>query len=81
MSFVQFQIILGVLILMVLVGALDCMRYVSCFVLAVVSGHVMSFHLFTHILQGCVNGPGASTWLPQCQWSNPEEYGLKSMCA
>ena len=30
---------------------------------------------FTHILQGCFTGTGAIARLPQCQWSNPEEYG------
>ena len=30
---------------------------------------------FTHILQGYFTGTGAITWLPQCQWSNPEKYG------
>ena len=30
---------------------------------------------FTHILQGYFTGTGAIIWLPQCQWSNPEEYG------
>ena len=29
---------------------------------------------FIPILQGCFTGIGAITWLPQCQWSNPEEY-------
>ena len=28
-----------------------------------------------HILQGCFTGTGAIIWLPQCQWSNPEECG------
>ena len=31
---------------------------------------------FTHILQGYFTGTGAIKWLPQCQWSNPEEYGV-----
>ena len=31
---------------------------------------------FTHILQGYFTGTGAILWLPQCQWSNPEGYGL-----
>ena len=31
---------------------------------------------FTHILQDCFTGTGAIIWLPQCQWSNPEEYEL-----
>ena len=30
---------------------------------------------FTHILQGYFAGTGAIGWLPQCQQSNPEEYG------
>ena len=25
--------------------------------------------------QGCFTGTGAILWLPQCQWSNPEEWG------
>ena len=29
----------------------------------------------THILQCCFTGTGAIKRLPQCQWSNPEEYG------
>ena len=32
--------------------------------------------LFSHILQDCFIGTGAIFWLPQCQWSNPERYGL-----
>ena len=28
----------------------------------------------THILQGYFTGTGAILGLPQCQWSNPEEY-------
>ena len=24
---------------------------------------------------GCITGTGAITWLPQCQWSNPELHG------
>ena len=31
--------------------------------------------VFPHILQGCFTGTGSIVWLPQCQWSNPEEYG------
>ena len=34
--------------------------------------------LFPHILQGYFTGTGAIRWLPQCQWSNPGEYGNKS---
>ena len=30
---------------------------------------------FTHLFQGYINGTGAIMWLPQCHWSNPEEYG------
>ena len=29
---------------------------------------------FTHIVQGCFNGAGPIARLPQCQWSNPDEY-------
>ena len=29
----------------------------------------------THILQGYFTGTGAIIWLPQCQWSNPEDKG------
>ena len=29
---------------------------------------------FTHFLQGYFTGTGAIIGLPQCQWSNPEEY-------
>ena len=28
---------------------------------------------FTHNLQDSFTGTGAITWLPQCQWSNPED--------
>ena len=28
---------------------------------------------FTHILQGYFTGTGAIIWLPQWQWSDPEE--------
>ena len=34
-----------------------------------------SCHTSIHILQGCFTGIGAVIWLPQWQWSNPEEYG------
>ena len=34
-----------------------------------------SHDVFTHILQGCFTGSGAIIWLPQCQWSNPEDMG------
>ena len=30
---------------------------------------------FTHLLQGYFTGIGAIVGLPQCQWSNPEEFG------
>ena len=33
-----------------------------------------SCNTFTHILQGCFPGTGATT-LSQCQWSNPKRYG------
>ena len=38
--------------------------------------HFMSdlFISFTNILQGCFIGTGAIIWLPQCHWSNSEEY-------
>ena len=36
---------------------------------------VDSYHPFSHILQGYFTGTGA-IMLPQCQWSNPEGYGL-----
>ena len=29
---------------------------------------------FSYILQGYFTGTGAISWLPQCQWSNPEGY-------
>ena len=32
---------------------------------------------FTHILQDYLTSTGAVERLPQCQWSNPEEYGQK----
>ena len=34
-----------------------------------------SIWLCTHVPQGYFTGTGAIIWLPQCQWSNPEEYG------
>ena len=36
---------------------------------------MVSWDEVTHILQGCITGNGAITWLPQCHWSNPEGYG------
>ena len=30
--------------------------------------------VFTQVLPGCFTVTGAIIWLPQCQWSNPEEY-------
>ena len=33
---------------------------------------------FTHIRQGDFTGTGAIIRLPQCHWSNPEEYGQTS---
>ena len=30
---------------------------------------------FTHIVQVCYTCIGAIIWLPQCQWSIPEQYG------
>ena len=30
---------------------------------------------FAHTLQGCFVGTGAIIWLPQCQQSDPDEYG------
>ena len=36
-------------------------------------GFVLNY--FNHILQGCFTWTGAIIWLPQCQWSSPEEYG------
>ena len=35
---------------------------------------VDSCNSFTHILHGYFTGTGAILWLPQCQWSNHEEY-------
>ena len=32
-------------------------------------------NLNLNILQGHFTDTGAITWLPQCQWSNPEGYG------
>ena len=37
-----------------------------------------SWHLFIHILHGCVTGTGAIIWLPQCQWRNHKGYGWKT---
>ena len=35
---------------------------------------------FTHIFQGYFTGIGAIKWLPQYQWSNPEDHvTLKDM--
>ena len=33
------------------------------------------FNPFTLISQGCCTGTGATVWLPQRQWSCPDEYG------
>ena len=30
---------------------------------------------FAHVLQGYFTGIGAIIWLPQCLWSDPDEYG------
>ena len=47
-----------------------------CFSFANIS---LSIHLMTyHIIQGSFTATGAIIRLPQCQWSNPEGYGLKS---
>ena len=45
-----------------------------CYTLCSVSVHFV----FTHILQGYFTGTGAILGLPQCQWSNHEEYELIS---
>ena len=46
-----------------------------CFVF--LSNILMDLHAaFTHILQDYFTGTVAIIWLPQCQWSNPEIYGL-----
>ena len=45
----------------------------SCFVVFC-CGSVTN--VFNRILQGCFTGTGAIIGLPQCQWSNPEGYGL-----
>ena len=34
-----------------------------------------SCEALTHLLQDCSTGTGAIIWLPQCWWSNSEEYG------
>ena len=34
---------------------------------------------FTHISQGYFHGTGAIMWLPQCQGSDPEEYGWSDL--
>ena len=54
---------------------LTAMRY-SCVVITLYPFVLDSHNLFTHILQGYFTGTGAIIWLPQCQWSNPEGYGL-----
>ena len=43
-----------------------------CFVYVII--FMISCNLIAHNLQGCLIGAGAIIWLPQCQWSNPEEY-------
>ena len=43
--------------------------FAVCFILHLVLADI------THILQGYFTGTGAIIWLPQYQWSNPEEYG------
>ena len=40
-----------------------------------IGGSLDSCDLFTHIVQGYSTGTGAILWLPQCQWSNLEQYG------
>ena len=47
---------------------------VVCIVMMVISSGLGDLcDTLRHILQGCFTDTGA--WLPQCQWSNPEEYG------
>ena len=46
------------------------------FVLVSLSSIVASGYLFSHIRHDYFTGTGAIVWLPQCQWSNPEGYGL-----
>ena len=49
------------------------LAYCSCFVV-LCCGQLTSD--FAHILQGYFTSTGAIRLLPQCQWSNPEDYGL-----
>ena len=51
----------------------DMMSFVLLYCIYVI--HVVPRDSFTHILQGYFTGTGAIVWLPQCLWSNPEEYG------
>ena len=47
-----------------------------CFVvvkLLLLTGFLWCLNLYSSELQ--IQGTGTSIWLPQCQWSNPEEYG------
>ena len=48
---------------------------VQCFVVMESSIDMESCETFIHILQGFFTGIGAIVWLPQCQRSNPDEYG------
>ena len=48
----------------------------SCFHMGLVSFSMDLYDALTHILEGCFTGTNALIWMFQCQWSNPERYGL-----
>ena len=57
-------------------GIYACNFVFLCCVLVMIIAIADSKYLFTHILQGSFTGTGAIIWLPQCQWGNPEGYGV-----
>ena len=50
-----------------------CTQLMLCCVL--LWSWIIVINQFTHIFQASFTGTGAIIWLPQCQWSNPEECG------
>ena len=59
------------------------MRHTICtwfwwelFPYGLVSFNMDLYDALTHIIQDCFTGTRALIWMFQCQWSNPERYGL-----
>ena len=49
----------------------------SCTKPTILSYHSRFMWFIIHIFQPCFTGTRDIIWLHQCQWSNPEAYGLK----